>query len=184
MKKSNIPNLISGIRVLLIVPVVWYLLQGLYVEALILFVIAGLSDWLDGYLARKYQWGSHLGGWLDPLADKAMQVSVYVTLTFLQLIPWWLLLAVMLRDVIIILGGLYYYYNIEKVNAAPSFVSKLNTFMQITLVIVLLIHNSVYVFDELVPELIIFTVLLTTLLSGLSYMFIWGRRAWKIKHET
>ena len=181
MKKNDIPNLISGVRVLLIVPIVWYLLQHLYVEALILFVIAGLSDWLDGYLARKYHWGSHLGGWLDPLADKAMQVSVYVTLTLLGLIPWWLLLAVMLRDVIIVLGGLYYYYSVEKVNAAPSFISKLNTFMQIFLVVVLLVHNSVYVFNEMIPNLVIIAVLITTVLSGLDYVITWGCKAWKIK---
>lgn len=181
MKKSDIPNLISFLRLLLIIPVVWYLLTERYEIALILFAIAGVSDAVDGHLARKYNWGSHLGGWLDPLADKAMQVSVYVCLTWLQLIPVWLLLAVIVRDLLIVGGGLYYYYRIERVNAAPSFLSKLNTLMQILLVIVLLLHMSIFRLPLSVIDVSIYLVLLTTVLSGLNYVFIWGIKAWQIK---
>ncbi len=181
MKKSDIPNVISLLRLLLIIPILWFLLRERYELALILFVIAGLSDALDGYLARKYHWGSHIGGWLDPLADKAMQVSVYIGLTWLQLIPVWLLLTVILRDLIIVAGGVYYYYAVEKVNAAPSFISKLNTLMQILLVIIFLLHKSLIPMPEIILDITIYSVLATTVLSGLDYVFTWGRKAWKVK---
>lgn len=181
MKRSDIPNLISFLRLLLIIPVVWYLLEQRYEMALILFAIAGLSDAVDGYLARKYNWGSHLGGWLDPLADKAMQVSVYLSLTWLQLIPLWLLSAVIIRDLLIVGGGLFYYYRVERVNAAPSLISKLNTLMQILLVIILLLHMSVLALPVNVIDATIYLVLMTTILSGLDYVITWGIKAWHIK---
>jgi cardiolipin synthase len=181
VKKSDIPNLISFLRLLLIIPVVWYLLEQRYEMALILFAIAGLSDAIDGYLARKYNWGSHLGGWLDPLADKAMQVSVYVCLTWLQLIPLWLLSAVIIRDLLIVGGGVFYYYRVERVNAAPSVISKLNTLMQIMLVIIVLVHMSVLTLPVNVIDATIYLVLITTILSGLDYVITWGTKAWHIK---
>lgn len=183
MNKSNIPNLISFVRLLLIIPVVWYLLQQRYEIALGLFIIAGLSDAVDGYLARKYHWGSHLGGWLDPLADKAMQVSVYICLTWLQLIPLWLLLAVIIRDLLIVSGGVFYYYRIEKVNAAPSLISKLNTFMQILLVVIILLHKSLYELPMSIVDMTIYAVLATTVLSGLDYVITWSIKAWQTKKD-
>ena len=80
MNRRDIPNLITFLRLLLIVPIVWYFNLRAYGIVLILFVTAGASDALDGYLARRNQWTSHLGGWLDPLADKAMLVTVYILL--------------------------------------------------------------------------------------------------------
>lgn len=177
MKKSDIPNLISFLRVLLIPPVVWYLLQGRYEWALALFMVAGFSDALDGYLARKYHWGSHLGGWLDPLADKAMQVSVYVTMTWIGLIPIWLLAVVILRDLLIVLGGLFYYFRVERVNASPTIISKLNTLMQILLVVVILVYKSDLGIAAWVIDYVIYAVLFTTVLSGLDYVVTWGRKA-------
>jgi len=181
MKKSDIPNLISFLRVLLIPPVVWFLLQEQYQYALVLFIIAGLSDALDGYLARKYNWGSDLGGWLDPLADKAMQVSAYCALTWIGLIPFWLLLTVILRDVLIVCGGFYYFYRVEKVSASPSWISKVNTLVQISLVVLILIHKSVFEIPSELLDVMIYTVLVTTVLSGLDYVVTWSKKAWQIK---
>ncbi|HEC30187.1 MAG TPA: CDP-alcohol phosphatidyltransferase family protein [Gammaproteobacteria bacterium] len=181
MKKSDIPNLISFIRVLLIMPVVWTMLQHRYDVALALFVVAGLSDALDGYLARKYHWGSHLGGWLDPLADKAMQVSAYITLTWLGWIPLWLLAAVIIRDLLIVCGGVYYYYRVERANAAPMLIGKINTLVQILLVIVILMHQGLFAFPPGVIDMLFFIVLATTVLSGLDYVLTWGRKAVRIK---
>ena len=183
MKKSDIPNLISFARVLLIIPVVWFLLQKQYPYALLLFIAAGLSDALDGYLARKYQWGSHLGGWLDPLADKGMLVSVYCALTWIGLIPVWLLMAVILRDVLIVCGGLYYYYRVEKVSASPSWISKLNTLMQILLVVVILIHKGILAIPLFLLDTMIYAVLFTTVLSGLGYVLTWSIKAWRLKKD-
>jgi len=184
VKKSDIPNLISFIRLLLIAPVVWFLLNEQYHYALGLFIVAGLSDALDGYLARKYHWGSDLGGWLDPLADKAMQVSAYCTLTWLGLIPLWLLLVVILRDVLIVCGGIVYYFQVEKVSASPSWISKINTLMQILLVVVILIHKSVLVMPPVFLDMMIYAVLFTTVLSGLGYVMTWGEKAWRFKKDN
>jgi len=184
VKKSDIPNLISFLRVLLIPPVVWYLLHERYEWALVLFMIAGFSDALDGYLARKYEWGSHLGGWLDPLADKAMQVSVYFTMTWVGLIPVWLLVAVILRDLLIVLGGLFYYFRVERVNASPTIISKLNTLMQILLVVVILFYKSNLGIAAWVIDYMIYAVLFTTVLSGLDYVVTWSRKMVQAKMDS
>jgi cardiolipin synthase len=110
-----------------------------------------------------------------------MQVSVYICLTWLSLIPVWLLLAVIFRDLLIIAGGLYYYYRVEKVNAAPSLISKLNTLMQILLVIIILLHKSLFELPIIVLDIIIYSVLATTVLSGMDYVITWSRKAWQIK---
>lgn len=181
MRKSDIPNIISALRVLLIFPTVWMLLKQDYQSALWLFAVAGLSDALDGYLARKYSWKSHLGGWLDPLADKAMQISVYVSLTWLQLIPAWLLIAVIARDLVIIAGGLIYYYKFEKIDASPSLISKLNTLLQITLVLVILVHHSLFAFPQWFVAASIYAVLIFTILSGWNYVLTWSSRAIRLR---
>lgn len=184
MRKSDIPNIISALRVLLIFPTVWMLLNHEYQSALWLFALAGFSDALDGWLARKYSWKSHLGGWLDPLADKAMQISVYVSLAWLQLIPVWLLIAVIGRDLVIITGGLFYYYKFEKVDASPTMLSKLNTLLQILLVLIILVHHSLYTFPDSVLNGTIYTVFVITILSGLNYVFTWSSRAIRIRQGS
>ena len=181
MRKSDIPNTISALRVLLIFPIVWLLFKHEYQLALGLFALAGASDALDGYLARKYDWKSHLGGWLDPLADKAMQISVYVSLAWLGLIPAWLLFAVRGRDLIIIAGGLIYYYKFEKIDASPSLLSKLNTLLQILLVLIILVHHSLYAFPANFVDGFIYLVFGVTILSGLSYVLTWGIRAIQLR---
>ena len=105
MGREDIPNLISVLRIFLSVPVVWMLLEQRFDIALILFAIAGVSDGLDGFLAKHYGWQSRLGGLLDPMADKILLVSSYVSLALLGLIPVWLMLLVILRDLVIVTGG-------------------------------------------------------------------------------
>lgn len=150
--------------------------------ALVLFVIAGISDVIDGFLARRYGWSSWLGGWLDPVADKSMQISVYIMLAWLELIPVWLLIAVIARDLIIVAGGLVYYFWIEKVEAEPSWASKINTGVQMLLVVVVML-------DQVIPlpmmwiDGLIYVVLGSILLSGVGYISTWGKRAWHILIE-
>lgn len=184
MNRRDIPNLITFLRLLLIVPIIWYFQQRDYGAVLALFVIAGASDALDGYLARKNQWTSHLGGWLDPLADKAMLVTVYLLLAWHMLIPMWLLIAVILRDLVILSGGLYYYFRIERVSAAPRILSKLNTLMQIILVVVILLGQSVWEMPQQWIDILVRFVLLTTVLSGLDYVITWSIKAWKAKSHA
>lgn len=185
MTRRDIPNLISMLRIGLVVPIVWFALQEQYAVALLIFILAGVSDALDGFLAKRYDWGSHLGGWLDPIADKIMLVSVYVVLTYQQQSPAWLLGAVVGRDLIIVAGGVAYYFLVEKVNAAPSWISKLNTVLQIAYAIVLLTFLSFrWDFGLVLVDAMVYAVLFTTVLSGVDYVWIWGRRAWLRKQEA
>ena len=138
MKARDIPNVITAFRFLLVAPVVVLLLQERFTAALIVFGVAGFSDGLDGFLAKRYNWRSRLGGIMDPLADKLLLVSSFVTLGWLGLIPAWLVLLVILRDLVIVAGAAFYHLRIEQFEAEPSIASKLNTATQILLVLAVL----------------------------------------------
>ena len=100
----NIPNLITLLRIILVPVIVILLIQGSFFKALIVFIVAGLSDALDGFLARVLKQQTVLGAYLDPIADKALLVSSFVTLSVLHIIPSWLVVIVISRDFIILLG--------------------------------------------------------------------------------
>ena len=178
MKASNLPNSITVFRFLLVPPVVLLLLNRQYVGALLVFVLAGFSDALDGYLAKRYHWTSRLGALLDPLADKLMLVSGFVALAWLGLIPLWLVGLVILRDVVIVTGAIVYHMRIEKLEAAPSMVSKLNTLAQILLVLAVMYSQAIRQLPSFWMDVLIYGVLLTTLWSGFDYVWTWGRKAW------
>lgn len=176
MKLKDIPNLICVLRIILVFPVVTLILNGDYVFALILFVIAGLSDGLDGFLAKHYHWQSRLGSILDPLADKLLLVSTYIVMSYVGLIPVWLVVAAFARDIIIVSGGFAYHKFIGPFEMAPSFISKFNTFMQILLIAGVLSRQlteiPLYVIDWMV-----IATLVTIVLSGMDYVMVWGKRA-------
>jgi cardiolipin synthase len=178
VKASDLPNIITFFRFLLVVPVVLLLLNRRYDGALLVFALAGFSDALDGYLAKRYHWTSHLGALLDPLADKLMLVSGFVTLAWLGLIPAWLVGLIILRDVVIVTGAIVYNMRIEKLEAAPSVVSKLNTLAQILLVLAVIYSQAVKPLPSFWMGVLIYGVLVTTLWSGLDYVWTWGRKAW------
>jgi len=175
----QLPNLISILRILLVVPVVWSLLQGAYTTALILFLIAGLSDGLDGYLARRYQWITRLGGFLDPLGDKLLMVCGYLTLGWIGALPGWLVGTVIARDVIIVLGTLAYRWLIADVEAQPLLISKLNTGLQILLVLLVILSLAGGFELPGLLGVLIYLVFITTVMSGASYVTLWGYRAWQ-----
>lgn len=184
MKRQDIPNLISALRLLLIVPVVMLLAQRQFAAALLLFTVAGASDAIDGQLARRYGWITPLGGWLDPLADKAMMVSSFVVLTWLGLVPLWLLVAVVARDVIIVFGGLAYNLWVEKVRARPSWISKLNTLLQVLLVMAVMFDQGVMALPGWGLDLLMTAVATTVVLSGADYIWTWGMRALRVRSES
>ncbi len=177
MKASEIPNLISLLRIVLVIPVVWFLIARRFPEALFLFAFAGASDALDGWLAKRYGWQSHLGSLLDPLADKLLLVSSYVVLGWLTLIPAWLVVAVILRDVVIVTGALAYHTKVEHVSGEPLAISKLNTAAQILLVLVIVGSRAFGFVLPALTDLLILAVFLTTLGSGFAYVWLWGLRA-------
>jgi cardiolipin synthase len=178
VKASDIPNLITAFRFLLVPPVVLALLNERLGAALTLFFIAGFSDALDGYLAKRNNWSSRLGALMDPLADKLLLVSSFVTLGWLGWIPMWLVALVVLRDLVIVGGAIVFHMRVERLEAAPSMISKLNTFAQILLVLAVIFSKGVYELPVLWLDLLVYSVLATTVWSGLDYVLTWSRLAW------
>jgi len=177
VKARDIPNVITALRFLLVPPVVILLLQERFTAALIVFGVAGLSDGLDGFLARRFDWRSRLGGIMDPLADKLLVVSSFVTLGWLGLIPAWLVLLVILRDLVIVAGATFYHMRIEQFEAEPSIASKLNTVAQVLLVLAVLYSSGIHTLPVMLMDVLLYGVLVTTLWSGFDYVWTWGRRA-------
>lgn len=184
IRARDIPNLITLIRMLLVAPIVWCLLNAEYGVALVLFVVAGASDALDGFLAKTFNWTSRLGGMLDPIADKLLLTSCYIALAWQDLIPVWLTVVVLGRDVVIFTGALLYNAIIERLEAAPSVISKINTLSQLLLVMAVLFNYGAQLLPLGWLELFNQVVLATTLLSGLDYVWTWGWRAWNKKHGS
>ncbi|MCP4288736.1 MAG: CDP-alcohol phosphatidyltransferase family protein [Gammaproteobacteria bacterium] len=177
VQRDDIPNLISILRILLTIPVVWMLLVQRFDIALVLFAIAGVSDGLDGFLAKHYGWQSKLGGLLDPLADKVLLISSYACLAMLGLIPTLLMVLVIVRDLIIVTGALIYNFRIEELEADPSLMSKFNTFAQIVLVLAVVLDQVMFVLPEGLLNYMIWLVFATTIASGVNYVWVWSRRA-------
>jgi len=181
MSVRGVPNIITVLRILLVLPVVLSLLNEQYGVALILFAIAGASDGLDGYIAKRYDCASRLGSILDPLADKLLLVSTYVSLAWLGLLPLWLVVVVLVRDLLIVIGGFAYHRFIGQYDMSPSFVSKLNTVTQILLGFLVVLSMSLLPLPTLLIDGMIYVVLVTTLLSGSDYVWTWGRRAMAVR---
>jgi cardiolipin synthase len=179
VKLRHIPNILTAFRFLLVPPVVVFMLKDEFMPALVLFAVAGFSDAVDGFLARRYHWTSRIGGLMDPLADKLLMVSSYLTLGWLGLIPVWLVALVILRDLVIVTGAVIYNARIEQVEATPSVVSKLNTLAQILLVLSVLFSQAVSALPDWWIDALIYGVLVTIVWSGAGYVWTWGRRAWK-----
>lgn len=129
----NIPNLITIGRVLSVPVVFWLLLSGRYQTAFFLFVLAGLSDAVDGWLAKRYNLQTELGSYLDPLADKLLVVCIFVAMGWLGELPLWLVIAVVSRDLLIITGVMLAWLLDHPVRIRPLIVSKANTFAQLLL---------------------------------------------------
>ena len=172
-----LPNLITITRILLVIPIVWLLIRHAYAEAFIIFFIAGCSDAVDGYLARRNHWFSRLGSILDPIADKLLMFSVFVALGWLGITPMWLVLIVVARDVIIIFGALAYHGVVGKYDMEPSLLSKLNTLFQACYLLAAILVQFSNFIPAQVTDVFLYAVAVTTVLSGLDYVVVWGRRA-------
>ncbi|MDC0586778.1 CDP-alcohol phosphatidyltransferase family protein [Gammaproteobacteria bacterium] len=178
MTLSFIPNFICIVRIMLIIPIVFLLWNQDYLLSLLLIAIAGLSDFLDGFLAKRNNWRSELGAMLDPTADKLLLVSLFITLYKMNLIPYWLTVSVIMRDAMIIFGLSLYRYFIGKPKLVPSQISKVNTFIQIIFVLLVIAGE---IFEILFIPTVIFgsTVFVTSILSGLDYWIRWSFEAKK-----
>ncbi len=171
---SFIPNLLTLLRAAA-APVLIVLLEDRAFDlALLLFILAGVSDGLDGYIAKRYHFETRLGAILDPVADKALLVTAFVMLTILGIIPLWLLVTVVFRDVLIVSGYLVLVTLNGNVPMQPSFVSKLNTVMQISLIAVVLAEQARWLDVPNLSSLLIACVFVTTVISGAHYVWVWA----------
>ncbi len=173
----SLPNLISLIRLALVPPAGWLILHQYFDAALALFFVAGASDAVDGFLARRFGWQTRLGGFLDPLADKLLILVCLGMLVLGGVLPWWLLLAVVARDAIIAVGAGAYHWLVGPFEARPSLLSKFNTLCQIAVVLAALLVRAGWPFPESKLAWLVWAALATTVLSGAGYLWSWGRRA-------
>jgi len=174
----HLPNLICLIRLALIWPVLVTLHAGEHVAVLGLFVAAAVSDGLDGYLAKRFNWTSELGKILDPLADKLLLVTVFVESAWLGLVPWWLTAAVVARDVLIGLGALTFRLWFGPLRGRPTVISKVNTAAQLAYVMLVLLNAAARVPPREILDACAVLTLATTVVSGLHYVLTFTRRAW------
>ncbi|MDF1589573.1 MAG: CDP-alcohol phosphatidyltransferase family protein [Gammaproteobacteria bacterium] len=179
MRTSDLPNAISILRIVLVIPVVIALLNNNFSTALVLFAIAGFSDALDGFLAKHFHWESRLGSILDPLADKLLLVASFACLAWLGLVPMWLLWLVLARDIIIVVGGLAYHYLIGQFILLPLWSSKINTTLQIALVLLVILEQQWFSQLALITSVTKWLVVASVINSGTEYIVVWGLRAWQ-----
>ena len=174
---AQIPNAICIMRIVLVLPVVLFLLDGRFDLALLLILIAGASDGLDGFLARRFDWRTRLGGLLDPAADKLLVISLFLTLAWLELSPVWLASVVILRDITIVSGATAYTFLIGKVQPEPSNISKLNTLFELSYLLSVVAQQAFGWPLERAVLVLGAGVLVTAVLSGLDYVLTWSSRA-------
>ncbi len=187
MTWSQIPNVISLLRILLVVPTGWLLWSAYYPQALILMAIAGASDALDGALARRYQWSSDFGAAIDPIADKLLVIVMLVIFTMQGHIPLWLAVVVIARDVIILGGAGVYWLLFKEIEMSPTFASKANTASQIITVLLVLLGLCGFGWlSEIVLILLdpwVFYILAALGVgSGVDYVITWSSKAWRKAH--
>jgi cardiolipin synthase len=183
----TIPNLLSILRMGLIPLFIILVVNGDAPKALLLFVVAGVTDALDGFIARFWHQQSLLGAYLDPMADKLLLTTAYVVLSIPSLnhgtqIPPWITILVIARDVLLVSVALVLYLAAGVKKFPPSVLSKLNTVFQVTAVVLVLVSG---VFPEqrsieLVAVTTLYLVGALTLASGLHYVYLYARRA---RHE-
>lgn len=184
MSWAQIPNVITLIRIVLVVPIGWLLLQNRHLEACGLMTIAGVSDAFDGFLARRFNWASKLGAVLDPLADKLLVAVVFLVFTWQGHIPLWIAVIVLGRDFVILAGAGVYKALYEEIDIAPTFLSKANTAMQLVSLILLMIGllqvaglSSIAL--ALVDPYCFYILAVLGIASGVDYVFTWGTKAFR-----
>lgn len=172
----NVPNLISLARLLSVPVVVWSLLADEMALAFWLFIAAGVSDAVDGFIAKRTGSRTVVGGFLDPLADKALLVSVYITLGRIGALPLWIVILVVSRDILIVGGAILFQTLTHSLKPEPLMVSKLNTLAQLMLAAGTLGELALGAYWHGAVMILVWSVAATTLASGASYIVQWSRR--------
>jgi cardiolipin synthase len=176
----HLPNIICLVRIALTWPIIVLLAHNRADLALALFTVAAISDGLDGWLAKRFGWTSNIGRLLDPLADKILLVFVFVFATWLGLVPMWLTAAAVARDVMIGIGASIYRVWFGPLNGRPTIVSKVNTLLQIIVLVLAMLRAATGVPPWEVILALSLVTLVTTLVSAWDYVGRFARRAWQL----
>lgn len=171
----NLPNIISLGRLLSVPVVIYLILNDFMTAAFWLFIAAGISDGVDGYLAKTLGQSSALGAYLDPIADKVLLVGVYLTLGQDGHLPTWLVIMVVFRDLIIVGGIILLHISNSGIRMRPLLISKVNTAAQIALIALVLVELGLKIDLGGFLDVLIYVVGATTIASGASYINNWGR---------
>jgi cardiolipin synthase (CMP-forming) len=171
----NIPNSLTLGRIVLVPLVVWLIIDHEMTAAFLLFLLAGLSDAADGFLAKRYGWSSELGAYLDPIADKALLVSIYVTLGFAGHLPVWLVIAVVSRDILIVGAVLLSWMLSRPLEMHPLLISKANTLSQIMLAGLVLAELGLGLGLHAIVNFLIWVTGALTIVSAAVYFWAWVR---------
>jgi len=171
----NFPNALSLGRLLSVPVIVWLLLVEAYMPAFLIFVLAGLSDAVDGYVAKHFAQHTEIGRFLDPIADKTLLVAIYITLGHQEILPVWLVILVVSRDLLIVGGALLAYTMSQTLRPTPLLISKVNTALQIALAATVLGDIAFDVGAGAVVMVLVYAVAASTILSGAQYVGNWMR---------
>ena len=179
----HLPNLVTILRMLLVVPLCWLIRDGRYDGALVIAAVAGFSDAVDGFLAKHYGWQTWIGGILDPLADKLLLTAAFLWLAFAGDVPAWLAALVVGRDLVIVGGAIAYHGLIGRFDASPSPISKLTTLVQIVFVLAELVRLTRWIdVPDGARNAAIAITAAVTIASGVHYVVVWSARAWRSRH--
>jgi cardiolipin synthase len=174
----NVPNSITLVRLGLIPVTAYYLWVEAYGIALPIFLAAALSDFADGYIARKFKITSALGAALDPVADKLIMLVTTVLLAWQELMPIWLAIAIVARDIIILVGALAYRLLIGRLKIAPTWLSKVNTLMEFVVLLLVMANGAGWIETGAWMSTMFVIVFATVIASGAQYVWLWGRKAY------
>lgn len=176
----HLPNIISLLRIALVWPTIVALQMRNYPLALALFMVASASDGLDGWLAKRFNWTSELGRWLDPVADKLLLLAVFLVCTWQGLIPHWLTVAAVARDVMIGVGAVAFTIGWGPLRGRPLLASKINTLLQVLYVLLVIIHAWNGLPPQSVLDAMAALTMLTVLISGFGYLREFCGRALRV----
>jgi len=171
-----LPNTLTIMRLLLAIPIGFYIARQEYDLALWLVLGAGLSDGVDGWLARRLNAMTRFGAIADPLSDKALMSAAFIGLAWVGLIPWWLTAVVIGRDLIIVCGAVTYHLLVGPVKVSPSRLSKFNTLLQICFSVSLLLNQVFPLLPNIVFVVGTWLILAMALVTGADYVFTWSRK--------
>ena len=166
---SNIPNVLTVLRLLSVYPLVIFILEEQFFLALGIFLLAGISDFLDGFLARKFLWQSRFGQIADPVADKTLVVATIISLGSIDLIENWFMFMVLGRDLLIIVGVVLANYLISDYQVAPNYLGKLNTTFLLLLVGIILIDAVGFLVADIVINWTSIIFIFTNIISLIVY---------------